>query len=456
MVGIVAGTHWHAGAVGGVLLAALTAAALLLHRHAKIQTAAIFAAVAIVGLLLINRQQHRHALFISQCQRPFKAIVTSAPMEKPHTVAVDLLTTDGQWPLRCYIYNKVEARRLHIGDALLVEAPVEAAEHGGFDRCMAKNRQWRKVGVEAGELPLLLRSRLWFLHQREWVLERYHATGAANDAYALLAAMTLGDKSQLTTELRTAYAGTGAAHVLALSGLHLGIVCSLLLLFLRRRRGRVVAQGIMILAIWAFAFLVGLPTSVIRAATMLSVYGLLSMGRRRGLSVNVLAFAAIVMLVVSPQSLFDVGFQLSFAAVFAILALMPLWDSWVSPQWQQRHRLLSWLWSLFIISVSAQLGTAPLAAYYFGQFPVCFLLTNLVVVPAVWLILHGALLMLLLPAVAPAVTGLASGLNTAMEWLALQPWASIDGLHPSVLQVVLAYVAIAAVVMTLMRWERLT
>ena len=321
---------------------------------------------------------------------------------------------------------------------------------------MAKNKQWRKVGVEAGELPLLLRSRLWFLHQRERLLERYHATGAANDAYALLAAMTLGDKSQLTTELRTAYAGTGAAHVLALSGLHLGIVCSLLLLFLRRRRGRVVAQGIMILAIWAFAFLVGLPTSVIRAATMLSVYGLLSMGRRRGLSVNVLAFAAIVMLAVSPQSLFDVGFQLSFAAVFAILALMPLWDCWVSPQWQQRHRLLSWLWSLFIISVSAQLGTAPLAAYYFGQFPVCFLLTNLVVVPAVWLILHGALLMLLLPAVAPAVTGLASGLNTTMEWLALQPWASIDGLHPSVLQVVLAYVAIAAVVMALMRWERLT
>jgi len=454
MAGMVAGSCWPVAVWWWAALAGLVVLSAGLRNRGALQSLALAGCMAVAGALLMSLEQQRKERFFGCSERPFRAVIVSSPVEKARTVAVDAVTISSQWPVRCYIYNKEEGRRFGIGQTLLVGQRPEAPRGAAPAHCLLRTGQWRRVATLQSQLPLLLRSRLWFLHQRQLLLQRYRALGAANDAQAVVAAMTLGDRSRLSARLRSAYAGTGAAHVLALSGLHLGMVCSLLLLVVRGRRWHPLAQGVLVVAIWAFAFLVALPASVVRAATMLSVYALLSMGRRRGLSVNVLAFTAMVMLVASPLSLFDVGFQLSFAAVFAILALMPLWDSWVSAQWLQGHRLAGWLWSLVTISVSAQVGTAPLVAYYFGQFPVCFLLTNLVAVPAVWLLLHGALLMLLLPVAAPAVLALAHGLNAFMLWLAAQPWASIGGLHPTALQVALAYVAIAAVVAALMRLQR--
>ena len=110
--------------------------------------------------------------------------------------------------------------------------------------------------------------------------------------YAVVAAMTLGDKSQLTKELRDTYAISGASHILALSGLHLGIIYTLLSLLLSRRRWQVLSQVVIIVCIWLFVFLVGLSASVVRSAVMVSIYALLSLGHRDKLSVNTLAFAA--------------------------------------------------------------------------------------------------------------------------------------------------------------------
>ena len=177
--------------------------------------------------------------------------------------------------------------------------------------------------------------RLRFLKYRSQLLARLHSTAAADfslftihfslsDAYAVVAAMALGDKSALTQDLRDVYSVTGASHVLALIGLHLGIIYTLLSLFVFRRRWQVLSQVIVILSVWAFVFLVGMSTSVMRSAVMLSVYALLSLGHRDRMSVNTLAFTAIVMLMISPMSLFDVGFQMSYMAVFSILLFIPL------------------------------------------------------------------------------------------------------------------------------------
>ena len=166
-------------------------------------------------------------------------------------------------------------------------------------------------------------SKAFFLNQRGILLDRLADSGVDGDAYAVVAAMALGDKTALTHELRDTYSVSGASHVLALSGLHLGIIYGLLWLLLPHRRWPAVSQTIILVAMWLYVLLVGMPVSVVRSAVMLSVYGLLSIGHRNKMSVNALAFTAIVMLMWNPEWLFDIGFQLSFMAVLAILLFVP-------------------------------------------------------------------------------------------------------------------------------------
>ena len=164
--------------------------------------------------------------------------------------------------------------------------------------------------VDNGEPSRIERTQQYFLHQRTLLLGRLQSSGLSDDQYAVVAAMALGDKSTLTKELKDTYSKTGASHVLALSGLHLGIIYALLSMLVVGRRWQTITQVAIILSIWAFVFLVGMSTSVVRSAVMLTVYALLALGHRHKMSVNTLAFTAIVMLLVTPKALFDVGFQM--------------------------------------------------------------------------------------------------------------------------------------------------
>jgi competence protein ComEC len=246
--------------------------------------------------------------------------------------------------------------------------------------------------------------------------------------------MALGDKSALTQELRDIYAITGASHILALSGLHLSIIFMLLTLLFGGSRFFTFSpfHFFTLSAIWSFVFLVGMPTSVVRAAVMLTVYALLALGHRRRMSVNTLAFTAIAMLLVSPRALFDVGFQMSFMAVFCILLFVPLFLRPVSARYLMTHRLARWLLSMVAVSVAAQIGVAPLIAYYFGRFSCYFLLTNFIVIPAATAILYLTLATLLLPPLGIVLSWVVNGLNATLLYIAAMPGATIDGLHPSV------------------------
>ena len=286
------------------------------------------------------------------------------------------------------------------------------------------------------------RSRNFFLQQREQLLQRFNDSGLDGDAYAVVAAMSLGDKSALTRDVKSAYSVSGASHVLALSGLHLGIIYMLLSLFLPRRRWPALSQLLMILVVWAFVLLVGMPVSAVRSAVMLTIYGVLSIGRRNKMSVNVLAFTAFLMLMWNPAWLFDVGFQMSFMAVWAILLFVPLFTSVFSDQYYMEHPWVAKVWGMVAVSIAAQLGVAPLIAYYFGQFSTCFLLTNFLVVPAAFIILCLSIAVLLFPPLAYLLLYIVNGLNASLNTIATFPGASIGNLHPTILQVVLIYVLI--------------
>ena len=309
----------------------------------------------------------------------------------------------------------------------------------------------QRAQEEPASVSRLNRSKTYFLEQRAKLLDRLSESGVDGSAYAVVAAMALGDKSQLTRELKDAYAISGASHILALSGLHLGIIYTLLSLLLSRRRWQVTTQVVIIVSIWLFVFLVGLSASVVRSAVMVTVYALLSLGHRDKLSVNTLAFAAIVMLLFNPLSLFDVGFQLSFMAVLAILLFYPLFENLWSQPFLLDHRVFRWLWTMLAVSCAAQIGVAPLIAYYFGRFSCYFLLANFVVVPAAALILYLSLSVLLIPSLAYLLIYIVDTLNQLLVSIAALPGASIEGLHPTPLQVWMVYVIIGAVYLLLIR-----
>ena len=435
----------------------------------QVQSVAIAVCFLVLGALLMQRQKDSMAVVWPDREVLYEAVVLSEPVEKPKTMAVDILLTRNHRQLKCYLYKDARSRNLKIGDGLRIQSRIHPNNdwhigtfnyrryleiHGFTGRTFVSSWKWQKARVLLKDLSLLMRTKLRFLQWRNRLLQRFSVHHQKDVQYGVVVAMVLGDKSALTKELKETYAVTGASHILALSGLHLSIIYSLLSLFMTGRRWEAITQIVIILSIWAYVFLVGMSTSVVRAAVMLSTYALLSLGHRDKMSVNTLAFAAMILLIANPLSLFDVGFQMSFLAVFSILVFYPLFEGVFSQEYLLTHQFVKWMWGMVAVSCAAQIGTAPLVAYYFGRFSTLFLLTNFIVIPAATLILYGSLVVLVIPSLASMLLAVVSLLNTVLNWIATIPYASIEGLHPSMLQVAMVYVIIASVWLLVVRLHR--
>lgn len=293
------------------------------------------------------------------------------------------------------------------------------------------------------------------LELRNQLVNTLSDKGLGQQELAVVSAMTLGDKSLIDKDLKNDYSRSGASHVLALSGLHLGIiyfVFSFMTARWRRRYhhwSRPVSEGLILITMWSYVVLVGMSPSVVRAAIMMTVYSLLSLQNRNRSSLNALAFTAIIMLVADPMILFNICFQLSFVAVAFILLYQGRIYSLIP---SSTHPIVKWCWRFLSVSLAAQLGVAPLTAYYFHQIPSYFLLSSLVVMVFTPLIIYLSLLFFLLMWL-PVVQ---SWLVVPLSWLVhiqntcLQGVSSLPGstfvtpsLHP--LQVCLIYIIIFAV-----------
>lgn len=460
MAGIVIGNNVEAGHWLLPVLAGAVVLALLLWKKALLQSVAIAVCFVLLGWLLTARQKESLRVQWPEEEVKYEAVVLSEPQEKPKTMAVDIMLVKSGQKLKGYFYKDERSRGIRIGDGLSIQSQIRENSNwhrGAFDyrryleihgftgSTFVSSWKWQKVRVSLEGLSRLERTKLYFLRLRTRLLKRLAVDESSGDQYAVVAAMALGDKSALTKELKEVYAVTGASHVLALSGLHLGIIYTLLSLLIIGRRWQMVSQMLIVLCIWAFVFLVGMSTSVVRSATMLTVYALLSLGYRDKMTVNTLAFTAIVMLMVHPLSLYDVGFQMSFMAVLAILVFMPLLEGLFPTEYLLTHQSVRWLWSMVAVSVSAQIGVAPLIAYYFGRFSTFFLLTNFIVIPAATLILWLSPVVLLFPSLAYLLLYIVKCLNTVLGQMAAWPGASIEALHPTVLQTVMIYVVILCI-----------
>ena len=263
-------------------------------------------------------------------------------------------------------------------------------------------------------------------HQRSWIMNvadqtRQHCLSIFQkyipdrDALSIIAAMTLGVRHLISEDLYDTYTDTGAVHVLAVSGLHVGII-SLLLIWLfnffpRKNKLAVLIQNLTIVGlIWLFAFVTGGAPAVLRASTMFTFY-ILGRSYFGGTNAyNVLGISAIFLLLVDPRLLYQVSFQFSYMALFSIIYFQPI----VSALWRPDSWILEKLWTLINVSIAAQILVFPLTIYYFHKLPTYFILSGVLAVPAAFMVLSMSMLILMLEMITPFLSSMVALLLNSM------------------------------------------
>jgi len=300
--------------------------------------------------------------------------------------------------------------------------------------------------------------RTWVGHAnafRDKIIKKLGEQAFDDQVLAVMQALLLGERNAISNTTYEDYKNAGAVHILAVSGLHVGILLLIFHLLLAPLealpKGKILKLGGILMLLWAFAFVAGLSPSVVRAVTMFSFLAYAQSLNRPTSAFNILALSMFFILLVQPRFLFQVGFQMSYAAVFAIL--------WIYPKlqllWNPKLLLPRKIWQLLSVSLAAQLGVLPLSLFYFHQFPALFFVSNLVVVPFLGIVLGMGVLVIVLALLeflpdflVVAYNLMIRTMNQIIAWVAKQEdfvWSNIpfDGL-----ELVLGYALIITLVST--------
>lgn len=291
---------------------------------------------------------------------------------------------------------------------------------------------------------------------RKYSIEKLQKTKLKKEERAIIQALVLGEKKDIEKNLYNEYAAAGAVHILAVSGLHVGIlffILSLLLKPLKRLKYGIYLQSVLIvLLLWGFAMLSGLSPSVTRAVTMFSFFAIAGIFKRETNSINTLFLSFLTLLIINPLWLFQVGFQLSYLAVFFIIWLQPVFYK----VGYSKYRIVRKIWTIVSVTLCAQIGVLPLSLYYFHQFPGLFLVTNIVILPFLTILMCGGILIVILATLeilpewlAISYNFLIEGLNGFIHWAAIQDEFLFKNIHFSGLKVFGTYLLIIAVALFL-------
>ena len=292
------------------------------------------------------------------------------------------------------------SQRLTVGDRLLAQAkltPIQAPRNAmdfDFKTYMLRKGVVRKISLDKKPFVALAPKKSlkrWAYKLQQQLIAQLKQTPLNQNNKALVMALVLGHKAELSEERLAQYQRAGAMHLLAISGLHIGIVLMLLRFFVRPlkrlRYGKVLAALIPVLLLWCFVLITGGSASVTRAVTMFTFLQLGLAMARKNAGIQAVWVSFVLLLFVNPRFMFDVGFQLSYAAVFGIVWMMPHWQRLFLKQ----HKSVRYLTDLFGVGVIAQLAILPLSLYYFNQFPLLFWVSNLVLVPLLGFIITLAI-----------------------------------------------------------------
>lgn len=413
------------------------------------------------GYLLTSWQLAKTDFSFSEEYGNYVAIVRENPQEKPRTYLLtsEVYTQDaGVHTFLLYVAKDDASASILRGDTILINTKLQApsnANTGDFDYVSYLKRKGitGTAYVAAGHWIIKGHNQEtgWIQRLQDFrsiVIDRYKKLGFMGDELAILTALTTGIKEDLSDEIRETYSIAGVSHVLALSGLHIGLIYGFMLLFLmplwkRSSYIKTLTICLIICTLWGFAIFTGLSTSVVRSTIMFSIHAIACFREERPASLHVLALTAFGMLLYNPLWLFDVSFQLSFTAVASILILQPRLSA-ILPQ--VSNGIIRKIKDIMTVSIAAQVGTAPLVILYFHRFSTHFLLSNLLVLPLITLIMYGAVIMLLVTPfsglqqwIAEGIKSLIKALNGILHQLTHLPMASIDNLWTNALEIMLFY-----------------
>lgn len=396
--------------------------------------------------------------------------------EKSYKVPVTVVAVkkNGKWitvtgKAMCYFKKDSISKNIRYGDCIAlktnpiaigfteIKPPQNPSEfnykrflsfHNIYQQAYIPSENWKLLGINEGNKIISASYSL-----REYLLNIYRQNNITGDEFAVGSALVLGYTDNLDQDLISAYASSGALHVLSVSGLHVGIIyliCNYLLFFLDKfKSGKFIKMILLLFILWFYAVLTGLSPSVLRSAAMFSFIVIANTWRYNTNIFNTLAASCFALLLYNPYLIMDVGFQLSYLAVLGIVLIQP----WLYEKWQPKTWLTDQVWLIISVSLAAQLATFPLGLLYFHQFPNYFLFSNLIVIPVSTLILGYGLLMFILGKFSSI--GIASGkifsalvwfLNESVRVVDKTPGALIQGISINILETWIIYALVVFLV----------
>lgn len=415
-IGIIAGTYFTVSVKYGLIILAVSLTALfILNANYKYTFVRFFGpAVNIFFIftgIVVTQAFNQKPVLIEN--GTFVATILETPLEKPNswkTVAKieavfhhDSVFETSETVI-VYFGKNDSIKELKAGDVILFDNNPQPIENKNnpyefdYKKYLEQKRIYRQVYLNSDNwkktkeknLTLVCRAEL----MRESLLQIYRKQSLDENEFEILSALTLGYKRELDPETKRVFSASGASHVLAVSGLHVGIVFWVISIFFgfmkKYKTGRLIFTITAVLILWFYAFLTGLSPSVMRASAMFSILAIGENINRKSNIYNSLSASAFLILLFNPNNLFDIGFQLSYAAVFGIVYLQPKIERTI----EVKNKFLKFFWSLATVSFAAQITTFPITTFYFGQFPTYFLITNMFVIPAVMLLIPLGIIML--------------------------------------------------------------
>lgn len=418
------------------------------------------------ALLASNSDIRNNQLWLGNFYRTGDALVVSLdepPVEKTKSVkanaSVNYLFQNGEAKAvtgKIILYLKKDSLlKLEYGSQILLKKPLQEIKNsgnpGGFDykRYCLFQQITHQVYLKPGEFEILEGKKQTAFNNfiyaaREWVLNILRSNIKGDKELGLAEALLIGYKDDLEQSLVQSYTNTGVVHIIAISGLHLGLIYWLLSAVCKplkkRKTLKWLSPVIIITGLWLFSLLAGAQPSILRSAVMFTCIVMGESIARRTSIYNTMAVSAFILLCINPYWLWDVGFQLSYAAVLSIIIFMRPIYNW----FYIKNKALDFIWKLNAVTLAAQVLTVPLSIYHFHQFPNLFILTNFVAVPLSSIILLGEILLCVIsfiPAIATLLGKLIAWLiwlmNSYIERIEVIKFSLWDGLQISLLQAVL-------------------
>lgn len=427
--------NWVVGIIFFIAISAVTVFSLLKNTNRVWFGIAVFMSLLTLAYLRCNQHNEQNRIdHFSQFQREESSSVigwiASMPEEKKWVQfqfkVLQIGNQSASGHVQIYIEKDSLSLQLSYGDVLQLDAALLKTEPPknphAFDfskylhyqnihyQSFVRKNHWHKLESDQGNRIL---QSIYSLRKKLLNVLRTHLK--SEEIFSVGAALTLGYRGAISEEVRNAYANTGAIHILAVSGLHVGIIAMILFWILKVVPSYSFAQkclkaGIALVGIWLFALLTGASASVIRAATMFSFIIIGKYVERNGNIYNSLAAAAFCSLIYDPYLLFQVGFQLSYLAVAGIVFFQPKLYRLI----YIKHKPIDYLWQITTVSIAAQIAVFPISLYYFHQFPLYFWLSSMIVIPAAFVILLAAIFLFVSQLFLPIMSEVGGEI---LEWL---------------------------------------